>query len=355
MRKKPLGGNGFEVQQLWNRCGDDESSGGGKSGLYGEMKATGNCELQNEWRRLIATVDMDALQRKLGQLDNEPLLLEPRRLRERLDALDLLDAYFPDTAEPESGGGSSALGLYAHARTIRDRLEAVNCELYDAIRREIQRGGGAETLLDWAHAAGKIEAGVGPANGMGYDYLDELTSGVFQFEAPTGFEMHEAGPIEREPELVFYQLTPARHIFRLIGLTELTASDVLIDLGSGLGHVPMLVSICTRARSIGIELQANYVERARECAQKLNLNKVSFIQEDAREADLSAGTVFYLYTPFTGSAMRCVLERLRREAASRQIRICTYGPCTFVVAEERWLEADSTPETDRIAVFRSRV
>ena len=32
-----------------------------------------------------------------------------------------------------------------------------------------------------------------------------------------------------------------------------------------------------------------------QCAQKLNLNEVKFIQQDAREADLSAGTVFYLH------------------------------------------------------------
>ena len=187
-----------------------------------------------------------------------------------------------------------------------------------------------------------------PANGVGYDYLDELISGVFRFVEPN------IGHIQKESEMVFYQPTPARHIFSLIGLTALTAADVLVDLGSGLGHVPLLVSICTGARTIGIELETSYVECAQQCAQRLNLNHVTFIRQDARTADLSIGTVFYLYTPFTGSILSDVLDLLRREAAGRHIRICTYGPCTSVIAEEPWLEAATAPEAHRITLFHSR-
>ena len=294
---------------------------------------------------------IDVLQRLVEQLDNDTSLLEPDQLRQRFEALDLLDAYFPDTHQPVSDAGPNAAELYRRARAIYARLEAVNCELYQAIRDEIQRGDRPDTLLRWARSSAEIEDVAGLVNGVGYDYydyLDELISGVFQFEEPS------AGPIQREPEMVAYQPTPARHIFSLIGLTALTAADVLVDLGSGLGHVPLLVSICTGARSIGIELEAAYVERARQCAQRLNLNRVMFIRQDARAADFAVGTVFYLYTPFTGSILSDVLNHLRREAAQRQIRICTYGPCASVVAEEPWLEAAATPDTHRITLFRSR-
>lgn len=291
----------------------------------------------------------DALERLVAELENEPALLEPDQLRLRLDALDRLDrldrinAYLPqavlnaDPIEPE---------IYRRARAISARLEAVNHELYEAIRREIQRGSGPDALLRWVD----ILAASGPASGMGYDYLDELVSGVLPFEEPGAEE------IPRDAEQVFYQPTPARHIFNLIGLTALTATDVLVDLGSGLGHVPLLVSICTPARCIGIELESAYVERAQQCAQSLNLrlNRVSFLHQDARLADLSLGTVFYLYTPFTGSILRAVLDRLQREAATRPIRICSYGPCTSVIAEEPWLVAATAPEADRIALFCSR-
>jgi hypothetical protein len=64
--------------------------------------------------------------------------------------------------------------------------------------------------------------------------------------------------------------------------------------------------------------------------------------------------VFYLYTPFSGTILRAVLDSLRREAASRPIRICTFGPCTPTIAEEQWLEPTGALDTDRIAVFCSR-
>jgi hypothetical protein len=82
---------------------------------------------------------------------------------------------------------------------------------------------------------------------------------------------------------------------------------------------------------------------------------VTFAQQDARTADLAAGTVFYLYTPFLGTILRAVLDALRREAASRPIRICTFGPCTPIIAREPWLlETTGTLAEDRIAVFRTR-
>jgi hypothetical protein len=295
---------------------------------------------------------IDAFERLVEQFaGNEALLLDPSQLRQRVEALDLLDAHFPDVGFPDApqlvlDTASDTADLYRRARAIYARLEAVNCELYEGIRGDIQRGGRPGALLRWTASSAEMDDVAG-ANGMGYDYLDELISGVFQFEEP------DAEPVRRA-EMVLYQPTPARHIFSLIGLTALTAGDVLVDLGSGLGHVPLLASILTCARSIGIELEATYVERARQCAQRLNLNRVTFIQQDARAADLSAGTVFYLYTPFTGSILSSVLSRLRREAAARPIRICTYGPCTSGVAEESWLEATAAPVPHRIALFRSR-
>jgi len=296
----------------------------------------------------------NGLQRLVVELDKERSLLEPDRLRERMEALDRLDAYFPDGAEAGYGAESNAAELYRRAREIRERLEAVNCQIYDAIRGEIRRGERSESLMRWARGTEEIEAGAGAGNGMGYDFLDELIAGVFQFEESKDSNEPTGGAAEREPEMVFYQPTPARHIFSLIGLTALTAYDVFVDLGSGLGHVPMLVSACTGARCIGIELDAIYVEHARQCARRLNLERVTFIQQDARAADLSGGTVFYLYTPFTGGILRSVLDNLKREAATRPIRICTYGPCTSVVADEAGLEAGSTLEMNRITLFRSR-
>ncbi|MDR3686119.1 MAG: hypothetical protein P4L93_04065, partial [Coriobacteriia bacterium] len=52
--------------------------------------------------------------------------------------------------------------------------------------------------------------------------------------------------------------------------------------------------------------------------------------------------------------LRSVLNSLRREAAVRDIRVCTLGPCTDVVGRESWLEPDEALVGDRVAIFSSR-
>ena len=280
----------------------------------------------------------NALVRLIEKFEQDRSLNEPRNLRQRFEALDDLDAYLLD-------GQAIRAAVRHRATAIYDEMESVNLRLYDDIRRDIHRGSGADRLLEWMpdwNAAANL------MNRSGYDHLDELVSGALQFEEPSA----EVVPLKRE--MVSYQPTPARHIFDFIGRAALTERDFLIDLGSGLGHVTLMASICTSANCTGIELEPAYVDCARKSARSLNLSNARFIQGDVRAADLSRGTVFYLYTPFTGGILRDVLNLLRDEAVRRGIRICTFGPCTRVVAEEQWLNVIGALETDRIAIFRSR-
>lgn len=279
-----------------------------------------------------------ALRTLIDRLEQDRSLGQPRHLRQRIEALDELDASLPDAQK-------IGTTLRQRATAIHVALESVNSKLYQAIRQDIQRGTGGERLLELLRDCNRA---ANPINRAGYDFLDDLIAGVLQFEEPS------AEVVQLEPEMVAYQPTPARHIFDLIARTALTERDSLIDIGSGLGHVALLAGICTRAHCTGIELEPSYVECARKCARSLNLNNVRFIHGDVRAANLSEGTVFYLYTPFTGAIQRDALNALRRESVSRQIRICTFGPCTPLVANEQWLSASSVPEPNRIAIFRSR-
>jgi len=282
-----------------------------------------------------------ALLSLIEDLEQDRSLEEPRLLRQRIAALDDLEAYLPHGPD----GEPIAITLFHRAKAIYSRLESVNLSLYKSIRRDILRGAGRASLLEW------IPGGNNAANltkSSGYDYLDELISGILQFEEPS------SEIVQLESEMVAYQPTPARHIFDLIGRIALTERDRLFDLGSGLGHVTLMASICTGANCVGIELEPSYVDCGRKSTKSLNLINVTFLQGDARAADLSTGTVFYLYTPFSGAILRDVLNSLRQEAAKREIRICTFGRCMRVVAEEQWLSVVGTIETDRVAIFRSR-
>lgn len=282
----------------------------------------------------------EALRALIDGLERDRSLLEPDRLRQRADALDRLENYGVHARGAEA---ETEAGLQGRLERLRVRLEDADRRLYASIREGVRRGAGRQAMLAWAPAT----AADGPAAQESYDYLDALLSGVLQLDEPA------AATASLEPEMVFYQPTPARHIFELIARTGLTEGDVLIDLGSGLGHVPLLAAICTGARCIGIEREAAFVDSAKRCADALGLRNAAFLRQDVRAADLSPGTVFYLYTPFTGRLLGEVLAMLAREAAARRIRVCTLGPCTPAVAREPWLERMGAPNANGPAFFRS--
>jgi hypothetical protein len=280
-------------------------------------------------------------------LEANSSLFRPEQLRERLIALDDLDAGFGGIDFEDSTRCTDSR-IHQRAKALRILLEAANAELYQSVRSDIVRGGRPRVLLQWLQNSANQNESQIPLLGLGFDCRDDLLSGVLQLREPNGPNL------QLSPEMVFYQPTPVRHILHLIAATGLAQDDVFVDLGSGLGHVPLLVSMATGAQSVGIEVQAAYVASARDCAESLHLSRVQFIPQDAREADLSSGSVFYLYSPFNGSILTDVLSALRMESMRRSIKICSLGPCTRTVAKETWLKASAMPDTGRITVFDSQ-
>jgi hypothetical protein len=282
----------------------------------------------------------------LTLLETDSSLFEASQLQKRLDLLDELDARFGDLCSETCAEHAFYAAIDHRVRAIRTQFEALNSELYRSLRLDIQHGAQPHALLSWARNSACHEIGR-PAPGPAYDYQDELVSGILQLQEP-----RDVSPRPGH-EMLFYQPTPVRHILHLVTSSALSEVDTLVDLGSGLGHVPLLASMFTGARSFGIEIEAAYVASAQECAESLALNRVRFIQQDARAADLSSGTVFYLYSPFTGSILTHVLENLRKESTYRPIKICTFGPCTSIVAAQTWLKASAPPDPEQITTFQT--
>ena len=267
----------------------------------------------------------------IDAFERDPALDQPLRMRERTLALEWLEEWLAEAHHDAS--------LRDRARLLQARLAGVQARLCDSIRHDIRRGRGAQALHPWRPAS--ID------DAEGYDPLDALLGDVFAFDEPAG----AIAPLE--PGMVFYQPTPMRHVFDLVERAGIGANDAFVDLGSGLGHVPMLVAMLTGARCIGIEREPVYVHAAQKSAVALQLNRVSFVAQDVRAADLSSGSVFYLYTPFTGGMLRTVLDGLHHEAQRRAIRLVTFGPCTASVAAEPWLRPAGDVRASRITVFRS--
>lgn len=279
----------------------------------------------------------------IADLETDRSLFEPDQLRRRLEILDVLDAHFEMLDVESLLAATDRTPILARANLLRNKLESANAVIYNAIRDQVRQRASPSQLLQWIERCsdnGQTQPG------LGYDHLDELISGVLQAREP------EIESLGLPPEMVFYQPTPARHILQLIRLSGVSASSTLVDLGSGLGHVPILASILTGAQCIGIETEQAYIASARECARSLHLKHVTFLHQNATEATLAGGTVFYLYTPFTGAALKTVLQKLQKESIERPIAICTLGPCTPTVAMETWLRTSSDPDPNRIICFR---
>ena len=113
-------------------------------------------------------------------------------------------------------------------------------------------------------------------------------------------------------------------ILAVVRDVPLTAEDELVDLGSGLGRVPILAHLLTGARAQGVEIQEALVRRATALCASLGLADVTFVHADAAETALD-GTVFFLYAPFNGPMLARVLERIEEVAKKKPIVVCAVG------------------------------
>jgi predicted RNA methylase len=82
----------------------------------------------------------------------------------------------------------------------------------------------------------------------------------------------------------------------MLRLAQVHAGDVVFDLGSGDGRLVNLAARKYGARGVGIELEPYLVERAREAAAQAKVDdKVTFIEGDLFDADISRATVVLMY------------------------------------------------------------
>ena len=278
--------------------------------------------------------DAAMLPSMIATLAADPGWREPTAFLRRAEAIDQLDLHLV---------GASGASLRGQAEALIEAMEAIDRELFDHLRGRIRRGEARQALSPW------IASEVAP--GQHYDALDALLAGVLAIDEP---DVADPAP---PPEMVFYQPSPARHIVDGIRRASISASDIVLDLGSGLGHVPMLVHMLTGARTRGVEREAAYVDSAARAASGLSLARgdVAFTAADARDADLAGVDVFYLFTPFLGTVLRDVLAKIEAEAVRRPLRVVALGPCARSFARMPWLHSgDPDPAaTDRIVVFRS--
>lgn len=263
-------------------------------------------------------------------------LFQEKNFNGRLNAIDFIEFHIIDRINGllENADSFSQLEKWKQSALIlKNNLESIDVRIFQQLRADISQGRlRGQALMDLLHEYPDFNLTTETTSDFtGYDNLDIFLNGLLSFEDLPPETRN------REPEMVFYQKTPARIILDLIVKAAFKPTDVFFDLGSGLGQATILVNLICCIVSKGVEFEPAFCNYARSCATGLHLNDVEFIHSDARYADYSTGTIFFMYTPFKGQMLQEVLQNLKQEAKNRKIKIFTYGPCTPEVARQKWL------------------
>ncbi len=284
------------------------------------------------------------LQREFDELRTSPHLFDAPNFRARKEARDFLQILaslkYPDAPE-----------LSENARDFLDELLDYDQNLWDEFRQRLLNKRPAPLafrawLLPFSSYTEKSWA----LPHHGYEDLDFLLDGIL---------LPEPQPRPSLPPaygMVRYEPTPASVILELTERIHFSPNDIFYDLGSGLGKVTALVHLLTGVQSVGVEYQPEFCIYAEQQAQNLGLQKVRYINVDARSLAYNDASIFFLFNPFGGEIFETVLEKIRVQAQKREIKICSYGAASQPLSELNWLkeEAPLAQEEMSLAIFLSQ-
>ena len=122
---------------------------------------------------------------------------------------------------------------------------------------------------------------------------------------------------QQPASLAPYVPTPNDVVDRLLELAEVTKDDVVYDLGCGDGRIVISAAEQYGARGVGIDYDPERIAEANANAERRGVQDlVTFIQQDAMQADVSDATVVTLYLLSSSNRkLRPILTRQLRPGA----------------------------------------
>lgn len=138
---------------------------------------------------------------------------------------------------------------------------------------------------------------------------------------PYSFRYNEKNNLELYPgshgredaeDLAPYAVTPMFVVDKMLQLAEVSADDIIYDIGCGDGRIIITAALEYGARGIGIDIDPKRIKESRTAAsESLVEHLVEFRQEDATKTDLSPATVVTMYLlPESNELLRPQLERM---------------------------------------------
>lgn len=115
----------------------------------------------------------------------------------------------------------------------------------------------------------------------------------------------------RKPDVIFLP-TPPETVAEMLRLAKLKPGDVLYDLGSGDGRIPIAAARDYGVRAVGIDIDPALVAKAQEHARQAGVtDRVTFRQADLFHANISEASVVTLY--LSNALNERLLPKLLRE------------------------------------------
>ncbi len=119
--------------------------------------------------------------------------------------------------------------------------------------------------------------------------------------------------------------TPHEVVAEMLALAEVDKEDVVYDLGSGDGRIPIAAATEAGARGVGVELRPELVKRSRKAAEEAGVaDRVRFLKKDFFEVDISEATVVMLYL-FPRTTVRLRPKLLEELEPGTRIVAYNYG------------------------------
>ena len=99
----------------------------------------------------------------------------------------------------------------------------------------------------------------------------------------------------RQPDVI-YVPTPQEVVDAMLDVAQVKSTDVIYDLGSGDGRIPITAAQKYGARGVGIDINPERIKEANDNLKKANVgDKVKFLTADLFETNVSEATVVTLY------------------------------------------------------------
>ena len=118
--------------------------------------------------------------------------------------------------------------------------------------------------------------------------------------SPTAQQANTTQTPLRTPDVIFVP-TPQEVVDVMLKIAKVTKDDVVYDLGSGDGRIPITAAKTYGARAVGIDIDPERIREANEnlkmsaASDRTILSRVKFLNQDLFTTDISEATVVTLY------------------------------------------------------------